>query len=249
MTTVPRGLAASSTLLVAVLLLLDATTGLSPAGWAAGLATGAVTTSLVASCDVRLLGPADLVTVSRLSLACAVAALVVDGLVVPAASVVTGPLVAVATLALVLDAVDGQVARHTGTATPFGGTFDGEADAFLLLVLSVHVAATGAWWVLAIGALRYLFLVAGWALPWLRAPLPPRYWRKVVTATQGIVLVAAAASVLPAWLTYAALLLALGMLAESFGRDVVWLWQRRPAADVATVPATLAGAEAQGQPT
>ena len=52
-------------------------------------------------------------------------------------------------------------------------------------------------WVLAIGAARYVFLAAGWLLPWMRAPLPPRYWRKVVAATQGITLTVAAADVLP----------------------------------------------------
>ena len=50
---------------------------------------------------------------------------------------------------------------------------------------------------LAIGAARYVFLAAGWPLQWMRAPLPPRYWRKVVAATQGIVLTVAAAGVLP----------------------------------------------------
>ena len=74
---------------------------------------------------------------------------------------------------------------------------------------------------LAIGAARYAFLAAGWLLPWMRAPLPPRYWRKVVAATQGIVLTVAAADVLPLALTQAALVAALALLGESFGRDVV----------------------------
>ncbi len=34
-------------------------------------------------------------------------------------------------------------------------------------------------------------------LPWLRRPVPPRHWRKVVAAIQGIVLTVAAADVLP----------------------------------------------------
>ena len=37
----------------------------------------------------------------------------------------------------VLDAVDGHVARRTGTATAFGARFDMEVDAFLIVVLSV----------------------------------------------------------------------------------------------------------------
>ncbi len=54
---------------------------------------------------------------------------------------------------------------------------------------------------LAIGVARYAFAAAGWVLPWMRGQLPPRYWRKVVTATQGIVLTVAAAAVAPLWLT------------------------------------------------
>ena len=58
---------------------------------------------------------------------------------------------------LVLDAVDGRVARRTGTTSSFGARFDGEADAFLILVLSVYVAARLGSWVLVIGAARYAF--------------------------------------------------------------------------------------------
>ena len=142
-------------------------------------------------------------------------------------------LVSLAAVALVLDAVDGWVARRTRTTATLGARFDGEVDAFLILVLSVYVARSAGAWVLAIGAARYAFLVAGWLLPWMRAPLPPRYWRKVVAATQGIVLTVAAADVLPPALTRAALVGALALLAESFGRDVWWLWAAGTRSDAA----------------
>ena len=157
-------------------------------------------------------------TLARATLAVGVAALTADSFdrAAPVAM-----LVALAAVALALDAVDGWVARRTGTASALGARFDGEVDAFLILVLSVYVARSAGAWVLAIGAARYVFLAAGWLLPWMRAPLPPRYWRKVVAATQGIVLTIAAADVLPLALTRAALVVALALLAESFGRDVV----------------------------
>ena len=136
---------------------------------------------------------------------------------------------ALATAALVLDFVDGRVARRTGTASGLGARFDGEIDAFLILALSVYVAQTVGAWVLLIGAARYVFLAAGWLLWWMRATLPPREWRKVVAATQGVTLTIAAAGVLPADLTRAMLAVALALLAESFGRDVWWLWRHRQA--------------------
>jgi phosphatidylglycerophosphate synthase len=170
------------------------------------------------------LGPADWVTLTRAALSVGVAALVADSF---AAAVPVALLVALAAVALALDWVDGQVARRTGTASALGARMDGEVDAFLILVLSVYVARSAGAWVLAIGAARYAFLAVGYAIPWLREPLPPRPWRKVVCAAQGIVLTVATAAVLPVAVTDAALLVALALLAESFGTDVWWLWGRR----------------------
>lgn len=170
--------------------------------------------------------PADVVTTVRLGLACVVAGLVAHSFVAPAR---TGLVVVLAAVALVLDAVDGRVARRTGTCSRSGARYDMEVDAFLLLALSVRVAASVGWWVLLIGLARYLLLVAGWRWRWLRGDTPPRPWAKVVAAIQGIVLTVAVADVLPRW---AALLLlggALALLAESFGHQVRQLWRIRPA--------------------
>nr|WP_026119184.1 CDP-alcohol phosphatidyltransferase family protein [Nocardiopsis ganjiahuensis] len=166
------------------------------------------------------LGPADLVTLFRVGLIGVVTALVADG--GPA-----WPLVAVASLALALDWVDGLVARGTRTESDFGARFDMEADAFLILVLSVYVSGALGPWVLVIGAMRYLFGAAAWAAPWLRGPLPPSPARKAVAAAQGIVLTVAAAGVLPTPVAATAVAGALAALVWSFGRDVVGLWRAR----------------------
>ena len=136
-------------------------------------------------------------------------------------------LVPITVLALVLDFVDGRVARRTGTASAFGGRIDGEADAFLILVLSVFVARTAGGWVLAMGLVRYAYAVATWLVPWMQRQLPPRYWRKVVAAYVGTALAVAASALLPAAATYVVLGVGVALLAESFGWDVVWLWRRR----------------------
>jgi hypothetical protein len=62
---------------------------------------------------------------------------------------------------------------------------------------------------------------------WMRRPVPPRYWRKPVAAIQGIVLTAAVADFLPTPVIMVAIAVAMVLLAESFGRDLVWQWQRR----------------------
>ena len=204
--------------------------GLGAAGWVVGVSCGVITNVVLArglsryQCD--RLGPADWVTLARATLAIGVAALVADSFHQP---VPVTMLVSLTVIALALDAVDGWVARRTRTTGVLGGQFDAEVDAFLILILSVYVARSAGAGVLAIGAARYAFLAAGWALPWMREPLPPRYWRKVVAAIQGIVLTIGAAHVLPPAVTQAALVVALVLLAESFGRDVWWLWRHRHA--------------------
>lgn len=224
---VRKAVVASLGALVAVLAAVSAGAGLTPTGWAVGLACGVVVTVAVARgarrAGAHRLGPADRVTLTRVTLACVVAALATES-----SPRHTALLVLVASVALALDAVDGRVARATRTQSRFGARFDGEADAFLMLVLSVHVASSYGGWVLAIGAARYAFWLAGVAYPWLRDPLPPRPWRKVVAAVQGVALVVAATGLLPAGTASAALAVALGLLAESFGRDVLWLARHRP---------------------
>ena len=182
---------------------------------------------------IGLITPASWVTLARATLAVGVAALAADSFAhdIPVALLVT-----LAAVALVLDLVDGWVARRTGMATELGARFDGEVDAFLILALSVYVAPEYGAWVLAIGAARYLFLAGEWLLPWMRAPLPPRRWRKLVAATQGIVLTVAAAGVLPLALTQALLLAALALLTASMGECTWWLWRRRDAAQHGAAP-------------
>jgi phosphatidylglycerophosphate synthase len=183
---------------------------------------------VVLAAAVERFGPADWVTLTRAVLTCCVAALTAASF---AGQVRVGAVVLLGCIALALDWVDGQVARRTGTASEFGAAFDMEVDAFLVLVLSVFVARWAGPWVLVAGAARYALLLAGWWWPWLRRPMPERYWAKVVAAIQGIVLVVAAAGVLPRPLVVVTLAVALGLLAASFGHQVWWLWSN-PEPDV-----------------
>jgi phosphatidylglycerophosphate synthase len=237
--------------LIALVLLLAAlagSVGLSAGGWLAGGACGLIVNASLARGIARhgtvRLGPADWVTLTRATLAAGVAALVADSL---GRSAPVALLVAMTVVALALDAVDGWIVRRAGTATGLGARFDGEVDAFLILVLSIDVAHDGGAWVLAIGAARYAFLVAGWLLPWMRTDLPPRHWRKVVAATQGVVLAFAVADVFPRVLTRSALAIALALLAESFGRDVWWLWRRRGAGRASRTTAARTRSSGRGR--
>jgi phosphatidylglycerophosphate synthase len=213
---------------VLMLAVLAGTVGIGGAGWLVGLASGLVLNLALAQALWRDpsagLGWASWITLTRATLAVGVAALTAASFELPAA---TTTLVTLASVALALDFVDGWIARRTATESALGAKLDGEVDAFLILVLSIEVAPTLGGWVLLIGLARYAFFAAGWALPWLRAPLPRREWRKTVTAAQGVALVIAASGVVPTTVCRILLVVALALLGESFGRDAWWLWRHR----------------------
>lgn len=211
-----------------VLGVLAATTGLRALAIVAGLTCAIAINTLLASGLVKTgskrLGPADRVTLVRATLVAGVASMAADSFLGGSHVML---LVGVTAAALALDAVDGRVARRTDTVSDLGARFDMEIDALLILVLSLYVSRLLGGWVLVIGAARYVFLAASLFLPWLREPSPPRYWCKVVAATQGVVLAFAAADVAPRPVAAIAVAVSLALLAESFGREVWWLWSHR----------------------
>ena len=211
-----------------VLAILASAAGVGLTGVIAGAAYAVVLCLALARAagpDAWTLGPASIVTLGRAVLIGGVTAQVADG--VATGRVHVPVLVVLASVALALDGVDGQVARRTRTVSPLGARFDVEVDASLLLVLSVHVAPQFGLWVLAIGTMRYIWVAAGrFFLPWLRDPLPARYSAKVVAVLQAVALIVASSGVLPASSATGLLAVALGFLVWSFGLSGVQLWQR-----------------------
>jgi phosphatidylglycerophosphate synthase len=211
---------------ILLLALLGTAIGMGPAGWLTGLAfaiaTWAVLSRALHRSRLRSFGAANRVTLGRATLVGGVTALVADSF---ESSPPVTVLVGLTAVALILDGVDGKVARRTGTSTALGARFDMEVDAFLILVLSVYVSTQLGPWVLLIGGMRYAFVGAARALPWLNAPLPPSTARKTVAALQGVLLLLAGADLLPRVGNLGVVLLALVLLVWSFGRDVLWLWR------------------------
>ncbi|MFH8799033.1 CDP-alcohol phosphatidyltransferase family protein [Streptomyces sp. NPDC017936] len=211
---------------ILLLALLGSVIGLGPAGWLTGLAFALATWGVLSRALHRSrlssFGPANRVTLGRSVLVGGVTALVADSF--RSAPPVT-LLVGLTAVALLLDGVDGKVARRTGTSTALGARFDMEVDAFLILVLSVYVSTQFGPWVLLIGGMRYAFVAAARVAPWLNAPLPPSFARKTVAAVQGVFLLLAGSELLPHLANLAVVLAALGSLVWSFGRDVLWLWR------------------------
>ena len=169
------------------------------------------------------LGPANWVTLGRATLVLSMAALVPQ----PEILVDAGYwwIIGILTVAMVLDGVDGRIARRTGTATAFGARFDMELDSFLMLVLAALVGRSGrvGSWVVLLGLPRYLFVAAGWVWPWMRAPLPERVRRKAGCVIQGVALLVCLGPIVPPSLAAPVAAVTLVLLSASFAVDVVWL--------------------------
>ncbi|RUR33393.1 CDP-alcohol phosphatidyltransferase family protein [Vreelandella andesensis] len=135
---------------------------------------------------------------------------------------------AVAVIALLLDGVDGWIARRTNTHTPFGARFDMELDAALILILCIGLLQSEhlGVWVLLIGGMRYLFVAASWPFPWLKAPLFASFRRKAVCVWQVAALLLALTPLTSPFATSLLALSALLTLIYSFGFDVWWLFKQ-----------------------
>jgi phosphatidylglycerophosphate synthase len=180
------------------------------------------------------IGPANLATAARGVLVALLVALVGEHASASAQYVV----LAVGTVAAVLDGVDGWLARRSKMASRFGARFDMETDALLILTLAVL-----AWqfrkadaWVLLSGALRYVFVLASVGLPWLRAPLFPSFRRKAVAVLQTAALLFVIAPFVPRAASGPIAALALAGLTLSFVTDILWL-KREAARNTSLRPA------------
>ncbi len=176
-------------------------------------------------------GPANRVTLARAALTLPLAGLALTpGLTGDAALLFV--ILGLALTALILDGVDGAVARRTGTASTFGARFDMELDAVMILALAALawlLAPVGPW-VLLIGALRYAFLAAAYPAPWLSAALPPSRRRQTICVLQTLVLLMVLFPGMPDPAANLVAGLGLAALAGSFAVDSLWLYRHRPRA-------------------
>jgi len=165
------------------------------------------------------------VTLARLVLTSIFGGIAMDLVERPLAGRLAWVVLAIAALALMLDGLDGFLARSRNMESPFGARFDMEVDALLILLLALAawLQAKAGPWVLLIGAARYAFVVAGWLWPVLARPLPPSWRRKAVCVVQGasLAVLMAPPVVPPASVVIAGV--ALLLIAYSFAVDVIWL--------------------------
>lgn len=174
-----------------------------------------------------LFGPANQVTTLRAALV----ALVASFVGAPEVPLLGGFAAVLATVATLLDGVDGWFARRTRMASAFGARFDMEVDALLIMALSLLAWRHGKAgpWVVWSGALRYLFVFAGWSLAWMRQPLEPSRRRQAICVVQVVSLIAVMVPQVQPPTSVGIAAAALGLLVYSFAVDTWWLWRHRAA--------------------
>ncbi len=214
---------------LALLAALAATVGLGRAGWVVGLAYGVIMNAVAGprvspAHSAGGLGPADRVTLTRATLVGGVAALVADSFGRPDPVPV---LVALAAVALVLDAVDGwwpggrhgvrarRAVRHGGRRVPDPGAqrLRRTLDRARGCSRSARRATRSS--------------LAGWLLPWLRGRCRRATGARWSRRSRASCWRSRRPNVLPGSAIDAVLAVALVLLAESFGRDVWWLWRHQ----------------------
>jgi phosphatidylglycerophosphate synthase len=138
-------------------------------------------------------------------------------------------LLTTAFIVLLLDGLDGWLARKKGQTSSFGAKFDMEVDSLFAIVLSLLVWQSDkvGWWVLLLGLPRPMFIVAAWFEPRLKSPLPDSMLRKTICVIQIAVLILLLAPVINPLTSQALAAMVLILLAGSFWRDTRWLLTKR----------------------
>ena len=156
----------------------------------------------------------------------AVAVAFLAGLIgIDGASVLAWPILLLALILLLLDGLDGWLARFYASTSAFGARFDMETDALFILVIALlawHLGKAPAWVLLA-GAWRYAFAIAGWLYPKLAASLAPSKRRQAACVIQIIGLLICLCPLLPKSLTEPLLLVSVLILSGSFCIDIYQL--------------------------
>jgi phosphatidylglycerophosphate synthase len=166
-------------------------------------------------------GAGNLVTVARLLAVACLLAVVTE----------RGNWIAVGTVAVwVFDGVDGWLARRLGESSEFGAQFDMETDSHVMLLVCLHLSVTRdlGLWILAMGALRYVYVLVRWAALTHEIRERRSSWGRIVYS---LAVFALALGCVAEWSALALPLMAAATLAlcGSFAPDFIALL--RPAAD------------------
>ena len=169
-------------------------------------------------------GFANYITMVRASLVVLVASFIGESETTFVAWVAT----VIAMSIVVLDGLDGWLARRSKMVSAFGARFDVETDALLIMTMSVLVwqHEKVGMWVLLGGFMRYAFVFTGLLLQWVAAELTPTRRAKIMSVCY---MVGLSVALLPFVMKpFSVIVVGSSLLALtfSFAIDVYRLWQK-----------------------
>lgn len=224
---------------------------MSTAGLAAGIAAILVLPSIeaiIAALSVYCLFAAFLLVLARrtdvsqqfgwanfiTSIRAAFASVLVGALIAAPVTIGSWGIPCLAAIALILDGLDGYVARQLGKSSSFGHHFDREVDSALVLILTMLLWLSGeiGIWIVAAGLMRYLLLGAGLVWPTLAQDLPESRFRSIVCAVLIGALLLCLTPVVEGILATAVAGAALSVLTLSFAKDLIWLLKNAPGKEI-----------------
>lgn len=118
---------------------------------------------------------------------------------------------------LLTDFLDGYVAKKQGTTSEFGAYFDMETDAYFIALYAsiLYVLGFAGWWILLLGLMRFLNVVALVLLRQLHKPEPRFFAARVIAVMVMIAVVAPFVAPMVLYTPY--LVLTVVLLTLSFG--------------------------------
>ena len=134
-----------------------------------------------------------------------------------------------AIIALLLDGLDGFIARKYDQVSKFGELIDQEADNFLMFVMSISLYLNReiGLYVFLIPAYRYIFIISMAKYPWLKYTLPNSRLRKVGCVGTILIMIISQDPYITNDVTVFLVILSLIIITFSFSRDIIWLYRNK----------------------
>ena len=134
-----------------------------------------------------------------------------------------------ALISLLLDGLDGFIARRYNDTSKFGELFDQESDNFLMFVLSIslYINKDIGLYVFLIPAYRYIFITLMTKYSWLKNTLPDSILRKSVCVMTTLLMIISHEVYFNEFIFNFIINLALFIITFSFSKDIIWLYRNK----------------------
>jgi phosphatidylglycerophosphate synthase len=138
-------------------------------------------------------------------------------------------IIILSTLSLIMDGLDGFIARKYNLVSKFGEIIDQESDNFLMLVISISLYLNKdiGLYVFLIPLYRYIFLASMKKYDWLKKTLPISQFRKIACVLTIILMIMSQDVYIDYENTVFLVILSLFIITFSFSKDIIWLYRNK----------------------